>query len=202
MTARFIFSLALTAFLVFAIAPVSFSHPHVFIYNSIKIVFDKNGLAGFKVKWVFDDMFSNMIINDYDKNKNLRFDPYEIGLIKNGAFSNLKKFDYFTHIKVYEKSFKVKLIKNFSAKIKDNTLIYRFFVPCHIRASSSFKEVKISIYDNTFYCSVFLTKNPVGFENTLPFELHHLIGKNKKDAYYYGQVYPKEITLRFKLKNG
>ncbi|MDY7035941.1 MAG: DUF1007 family protein, partial [Thermodesulfobacteriota bacterium] len=193
---------ALATILVFAIPSASFPHPHVFIYNSIKIVFDKNGLAGFNVKWVFDDMFSNMIINDYDKNKNLKFDPYEIGLIKRGAFSNLNKFDYFTHIKIDEKTFKVKFVKNFSAQIKDNTLIYRFFVPCRVKASSSFKEVKISIYDNTFYCSVFLTKNPIGFENALPFEHHHRIGKNKKEAYYYGQVYPTEITLRFKLKNG
>ncbi len=28
------------------------------------------------------------------------------------------------------------------------------------------------------------------------------IGKNKKEAYYYGQVFPEEITLRFRLKNG
>ena len=199
---RILFSLALIVFLVFVRVPVLFPHPHVFIYNSIKAVFNEKGLAGFKMKWVFDDMFSNMIIHDFDKNKNGHFEPSEIGDIKNGAFSNLKNFDYFTHIKINGKVFKVKFVKDFSAKIKDNILIYRFFVPCHVRAVSSFKEVKISIYDISFYCSVFLTRNPIGFESASPYELHHRIRRNKKDAYYYGQVYPEEITLEFKLKNG
>ena len=184
------------------IVPVrpSLPHPHVFIYNSINVVFDEKGLAGFRVKWVFDEMFSNMIINDFDKNRNRRFEPQELERIKNGTFSNLKNFDYFTHIKITGRIFKVKFVKDFSADIKDNALVYQFFIPCHVRAASSFKEIKISIYDITFYCSVFLTKDPVGFENDSPFEHRHQIGRNKKDTYYYEQVYPEEITLRFRLK--
>jgi len=64
-----------------------------------------------------------------------------------------------------------------------------------------FWQIKISIYDDSFYCSVFLTKNPIDFENTSPYEFHYRIGKNKKEAYYYGQVFPEEITLRFMDKS-
>jgi len=194
--------LVFAAFVLFIFPSMSFSHPHVFIYNSIKVVFDEKGLAGFKLKWVFDDMFSNMIINDFDKNKNGLFEQSEIETIKNGAFSNLKEFDYFTHIKISAKSFKVKFVRDFSAEIKDNILIYRFFVPCHVQAVSSLKEVKISIYDVSFYSSVFLTKDPVSFEKTSPYEHEYQISKNKNEGYYYGQVYPEEITLRFRLTNG
>ncbi len=197
---RTIFSLALIFFVVFVHVPVVAPHPHVFIYNSIKVVFNEKGLAGFKVKWVFDEMFSNMIIHDFDRNRNGHLEPSEIRDIKNGAFSNLKHFGYFTHVKTNGKVFKVKFVKDFSAKIKDNALIYRFFVPCHVSAISSFKEVRISIYDISFYCSVFLTKNPVDFENAPTYELHHRITKNKKEAYYYGQVYPEEIIVRFRRK--
>ncbi len=194
--------LVLAAFVIFIAAPVAFSHPHVFVYSSIKVVFDEKGLSGFKVKWAFDDMFSNMIINDFDKNKNGSFEPSEIEAIKNGAFSNLKEFDYFTYIKISAKSFKVKIIRDFSAEIKDTFIIYRFFVPCQVQAVSSFKEVKISLYDISFYSSVFLTKNPVSFEKASPYEHEYQISKNKNEAYYYGQVYPEEITLRFRLTNG
>ena len=197
---RTILSLTLIFFVVFVHVPVVVPHPHVFIYNSIKVVFDEKGLAGFKVKWVFDEMFSNMIIHDFDRNRNGHLEPSEIRDIKNGAFSNLKHFDYFTHVKINGKLFKVKFFKDFSAKIKDNALIYRFFVPCHVSAISSFKEIMISIYDISFYCSVFLTKNPVDFENAPTYELHHRITKNKKEAYYYGQVYPEEIIVRFRRK--
>ncbi len=143
-----------------------------------------------------------MLIYDFDKNGNGSFEPSEIREIKNGAFSNLKNFDYFTHIKINGKPFKVKFVKDFSAKIKGDALTYRFFVPCHVLALSTFKEIRISIYDDSFYCSVFLTKKPIDFENASPYEFHYRIGKNKKEAYYYGQVFPEEITLRFRLKNG
>ncbi|MCG2775971.1 MAG: DUF1007 family protein [Desulfobacterales bacterium] len=192
----------LSIFLLFSLPGKALSHPHVFIYNSIKVVFDKKGLVGFRVKWVFDEMFSNMLIYDFDKNGNGSFEPSEIRDIKNGAFSNLKNFDYFTHIMINGKPFKVKFVKDFSAKIKGDALTYRFFVPCHVLALSTFKEIKISIYDISFYCSVFLTKKPIDFENASPYEFHYRIGKNKKEAYYYGQVYPEDITLRFRLKNG
>lgn len=189
-------------FLVFVFFSNVFSHPHVFIYNSVKVVFDEKGLTGFNIKWAFDDMFSSMIINDFDKNKNGHFEPSEIEALKNGAFSNLKEFDYFTHIKINKKPFKVMFVKDFSAEIKDNILIYRFFVPCHVQAVSSFKEVKIAIYDSSFYSSVFLTKNPICFEDSAYYEHDFQISKNTKEAYYYGQIYPEEITLRFRLKNG
>lgn len=193
-------TLILSLLLLLCALPAAYGHPHVFIYNSIKIVFDEKGLAGFEVKWIFDDMFSNVIIHDFDKNKNGRLEPDEIKSIKNGAFSNLKSFDYFTHIKINKKAFKVKFVKKFFAEIKNNLLIYRFLVPCHVPAVSSFKEVRISIYDISFYSSVFLTKNPVDFINASPYEFYHRIAKNKKDAYYYGQVYPEEIIIRFRRK--
>jgi ABC-type uncharacterized transport system substrate-binding protein len=198
---KFIVSV-LSIFLLLSLPGKALSHPHVFIYNSIKVVFNKKGLVGFKVKWVFDEMFSNMIIYDYDKNGNKRFESSEIREIKNGAFSNLKNFDYFTHIKIDKSPFKVKFVKNFSAAIKGDVIIYSFFVPCHVSAISSFKEIKISIYDISFYCSVFLAKKPIEFENASLYEFHYRIGKNKKEAYYYGQVYPEDIIIKFRLKDG
>jgi len=56
----------LSIFLLFSLPGNALSHPHVFIYNSIKVVFDKKGLVGFRVKWVFDEMFSNMLIYDFE----------------------------------------------------------------------------------------------------------------------------------------
>ncbi len=178
------------------------SHPHVFLYSTVKVVFDEKGLVGVQVNWVFDEMFSSMMILDFDKNRNRRFEPAEIESLKNGAFKNLRKFDYFMHIKIDGKSFKVKYVKDFSAEITDNKMIYRFFVPCHVRAEESSKEVRLSIYDATFYSSVFLEKNPVTYENRHAYEVEHTVEKNKEEAYYYGQVYPEEIILKFRRKNG
>ena len=179
-----------------------FAHPHVFIDNTITIVFDQKGLAGIKAKWVFDEMFSSMIIHDYDGNKDGAFNVAEIKKIKNGAFSNLKNFHYFTYIKIDGKKFEVKFVRDFSSSLDNNRVIYTFFIPCHVLASSSQKEIKISIYDNTYYVDVALAgKNPVHFEHTSHIDCQHKIVDNTKNPYYYGQIFPQEIILKFRKKS-
>ena len=196
------FRLCILAILFFASQPDTvFSHPHVFIDNSIEIVFNKKGLAGFEVRWVFDEMFSSMLVHDFDKNINGKFEADEIEQVKNGAFSNLRKFQYFTYIKINGKPFRVQFVKGFSAKIEKDKVSYRFFVPCHVQAICSFKEVKISIYDKSFYSSLFLTKTPVSFQNASSYDYQYNIGKNTKEPYCFGQIYPEELTIKFRIKD-
>ena len=191
------------AFLIFALNPPrAFPHPHVFVDNTVAFVFDGKGLAGFRLDWLFDEMFSNMLIHDYDKNRNGKFEEGEIKEVKKGAFSNLKKFNYFTHVKINGKSFKVSFVKDFSAKMIKGRVVYQFFIPCHVQAISSYKRIKISVRDRTFYCSIVLMKDQISYENDSFYEHDIRISKNPKEAYYYGQVYPEEITFRFRRKSG
>jgi ABC-type uncharacterized transport system substrate-binding protein len=197
-----VFRIALAAAALSLCTSHAAAHPHVFLYSGLQIIFDDKGLAGVRVLWVFDEMFSNMIISEFDQNGNRRFEPSEIEAVKDGAFSYLRNFDYFTHIKIDGKPFKVKFVTDFSAKIKENKLVYQFLVPCHVSAIDAFKEVKLSIYDHSYYCSVFLAKEAIAYQNQHPYAVEHRIERNREDAYYNGQVYPEEITVRFKRKHG
>ena len=176
-------------------------HAHVWIHSAVIVHFDNNGLAGFKLEWVFDEMFSNMIMHDFDKNQDGTFDTAEVKKICKGAFSNLKKFGYFTHVKINGKPFKVKFIKDFNAKVVKNRVVYHFFVPCHVRALSSFKVIRIGIYDASFYTNITLLKDQISFRNDKGYEHHHTVELNRNEPYYYGQVYPEEIVLRFRKKH-
>jgi len=182
--------------------PATYSHPHVFVVNKIIIVFDDHGLSGIRVNWGFDEFFSSMIAGDYDKNRNKKLEKSEIALIKKEAFSYLANFDYFSFIKIDGKPFKVKWVTDFSAALSDGKLTYEFFIPCHVKASSTFKEITIAQYDPTYYSAVFFGKNkPVKIEAGLNFETSFKIAKNLKESYYYGMVHPVEIILKFRLKN-
>jgi ABC-type uncharacterized transport system substrate-binding protein len=176
------------------------AHSHVWVHHGVTIHFDQNGLAGFKQEWVFDEMFSNMIIHDFDKNQDGQFEPTEIKAVEKGAFSNLKNFEYFTHIKIDGKPFKVNFVKDFKAEIVNNVVVYHFFVPCHVKALSSFKEIRLALYDKSFYTSLTLVKERILFKNDLGFEHKHRVELNKDEPYYYGQVYPEEVILRFRKK--
>ena len=179
-----------------------FAHPHVFIDDTVIIVFDQDGMVGIKAKWVFDEMFSSMIIHDYDKNKDGIFDLAEIEETKKGAFSNLKKFNYFTHIKIDKKDFIVNYVENFSVCLDNNRVIYTFFIPCSILATPLYKEVKISMYDDTYYVDIArIDKNSIQFENISLIDYSYKIMENTKNPYYFGQIFPQEIVLKFRKRN-
>ena len=192
-------------FLFFLVLSLSFQtvhpHPHVFIYSKVDAVFDENGLAGFHVYWKFDEMFSAMRINEYDRNGNGKFENNELRALKSGAFDNLKKTNYFCHVSMDGRNFKVKNVKAFHAWIKDSILYYSFRVPLHVQTDGNKKSVKFSIYDTSFYCSVFLAENPVRFKNAKKLDTGYSVERNKQKAYYYNQVSPEEITFTFKEKS-
>jgi len=196
-------ALILAAFLLFVLPDASSSHPHVFIQNSLRIVFDQQGLAGVQVSWVFDEFFSSMIADEFDRNHNNTLEESEIHAMKKEAFANLAKFDYFSFIKIDGKPFKVAYIRDFTASLEGGKLIYEFMIPCHVTAGTTFKEFIIAQYDPTYYSRVAFAKDqPVTLEGASDFEVNWRIHKNLKEAYYYGQVHPVEVIVSFKWKNG
>lgn len=180
---------------------VALSHPHVFITQKIKIVFDKQGLAGFSIYWMFDDMFTSMIIGDYDKNQNEALEKSEVALIKKEAFSYVSNYNYFTFVKIDGKPFDVKFIQDFSAELHDKILIYKFFIPCHVIALSNVKNVTIASYDPSYYSAIFFANNnSVSLDNSESFEVKTIIKEDKSTSIYYGQINPWTLFLNFSAK--
>ena len=180
---------------------VALSHPHVFIAQKIKIVFDNQGLSGFKIHWTFDDMFTSMIAGDYDKNQNEVLEKSEVALIKKEAFSYLFHYNYFTFVKIDGKPFDVKFIQNFLAELHDKKLVYNFFIPCHVTATSNFKHVTVASYDPSYYTAIFFANNsPVLSDNPESFKIKMAIKKDKSTSIYYGQVNPWTLFLDFRTK--
>jgi len=194
-----LFILAVVGLMVFS--PAAYPHPHVFVVNKMILIFDDRGFSGIRVNWSFDEFFSSMIAGDYDKNRNKKLEIPEVALIKKEAFGYLANFDYFTFIKIDGKPFKVKWVTDFQAELSDGKLAYEFFVPCHVKASTIFKEITIAQYDPTYYSSLLFGKNhPVKIEAGEKFETIFKIAENLKESYYYGMVHPVEAILQFRLK--
>ena len=178
------------------------AHPHVFIVQRLKIVFDNQGLSGFGVEWHFDEMFSSMIAMDYDQNQNSTLEPAEVAVVKEKAFSYIAEYDYFIFVKIDGKSFKVKWIKDFNAVLKNGRLSYHFFVPCHVKAHELFKQIVIATYDPSYYTAIFFARNrPALVENEDRFVIESSIKKDNSTSIYFGMVNPWALFLKFRLKS-
>jgi ABC-type uncharacterized transport system substrate-binding protein len=178
-----------------------FSHPHVFVDAELTIVFDEKGLAGFRQRWLFDEMFSSTMLSNFDKNEDHVLDAHEIGEIKKGGFGNLRNYGYFTHILIDGDIFEVTYVMEFSAEVHDNRLLYTFFVPCHVIAGDQFTHVTISVFDETYYTDVALLPESLSCEGGSTFVVTYEITRVKEFSYYYGQMTPDGVSIQFKRNN-
>jgi ABC-type uncharacterized transport system substrate-binding protein len=177
------------------------AHPHAFIVQRLTVLFDEKGLAGIRVRWKFDDMFAGMIAEEHDKNRNGGLEADEIQAVKEQAFDYISQYNYFTFIKIDGEPFAVKIIKNFTALLDNQRLIYEFTVPCHVRAGPQSKKITIGCYDPTYYTAIFFAqKNPVTLIGDEAFEVHTAIREDPDTLIYFDMIHPWTLFLEFRAK--
>ncbi|ACL04426.1 ABC-type uncharacterized transport system periplasmic component-like protein [Desulfatibacillum aliphaticivorans] len=184
----------------FLLPPQVSAHPHVFVENKIEIVFDEAGLAGFQSTWVFDEMFTIVILEDMLEISDYAMMPEHVPMIKEQAFDHLKEHGYFTDITINRKPFKVQFVKDFDARLDGEKLVYEFFIPCHVKAISSWKTVNVAQYDPTFYSALTFAEDPISLTKKEQFQVEHKTEVNQDKSYYFGMLHPWETEIRFKLK--
>ena len=182
-------------FILILLFPLSaHAHPHVRVNASVELLFDNKKLTGIKQSWVFDDLFSTSVIQDYDKDKNGKFSKGEIEQIQNNAFINLKNYDFYNHVFKDEKTIKITGFKDFSASLDNEIVTYTFTTLIAESLDIKNNKVAIGFYDPEYYVDIFYqSENPVQFNgiNGCYFQ----IKEDKKHSVYAGLVNPKTIYV-------
>lgn len=191
-----VFALAVSILLVLSSAQ---AHPHLFLTNKLKVVFDSEGIAGFNVEWAADEFSSIGLTDGYDENESGKLDPDELRQFEKDSFTNLRGFNYFTHITIDKKPFKVSFVKEFRVTYVKGKINYTFFIPCHIKAYSEIKEVSVAQYDSSYFSYIAFSETaPVVLENGKKFTTEFTISENKAESYYFDMIHPVALILRFK----
>ncbi|MEH0020240.1 MAG: DUF1007 family protein [Desulfobacter sp.] len=177
------------------------AHPHVFIEQHLAVVFDDKGLAGFRVSWAFDDMFSVMIAEDFDGNKNGIIDPEENKIIREKAFGYIAPQNYYIHVTIDDKPFAVKFITDFKATLDQGKLMYEFFIPCHVTAIDTPKTIRLAPYDPEYYSAIYFSPNaPLALDQNGDFHVETDIRIDKSTLIYYDMVNPWALFMDFRKK--
>ena len=170
--------------------------PIVLILNSVRFVFSPDGLAQIRIDWQFDEFFTGQILADCDKNSDWKLSDEEKACVKLHYFDNLVKYNFFTFIKINGRPIETSEIEHLKVALIENRLLYQFTVPCHVGGEPGDKEVRVAIYDPTFYCAMnFPDQVPVLVENEGDLDYSVRVYENKKEAYYYDQIHPWEAKL-------
>jgi ABC-type uncharacterized transport system substrate-binding protein len=121
-----------------------FAHPHVFAYTKFDISIEKNILQA-TLSWSFDDMTSQLMLMDYDTNKNNAIDPNELKILKKEAFDQLKEFHYYTFAYQGNKPLPLSEPKNFQCFVSGKSIVYKFKVTTTFDVSKN--NLKIGSFD-------------------------------------------------------
>jgi ABC-type uncharacterized transport system substrate-binding protein len=172
------------------------AHPHVWIDAVVTFVFEDGQLVGLRHHWKFDEFFGSFVIEEYDADGDGAFDAAELGAIRAGAFSNLREFDYFTHLRINGAKLPLQEVSSFTARIEDGVLVYEFAMPLPEPVDPGENSFAASVYDVEYYVEVLLDQyDPVRFEGIPSGGCTYEIHEDAENPIYYGMVYPLAITL-------
>ena len=193
--------IAVAATLGMAFALAAHAHPHVFISGKASFGFTGAELTSIGIRWTFDDVFSQMVAADYDKQNKGSFTASEASELQKGAFDNLKNYHYFLALFVDGRAIALPPIRNFVPSIEGGRLVYSFQLPLGISIPPAGREIRLTIYDDTYY---------VAFDKMSPADISEVdadaldaavsIEKTKVKASWPGQFMPDQIVLRIKRK--
>lgn len=111
--------------ILFSMAAVLLSaHPHCFID-----VYPSVGKEKVTIRWLFDDMSSQMMLMDFDRDHDGQLNASESRNLYAEAFASLKSYEYYTYF--YRGSVKLPTgtAEGFTAAVEQNRISYTFSLP-------------------------------------------------------------------------
>ena len=189
--------LAIAALLLlpWASAPAA-AHPHVFITSDAAFLFDGKLVTGVRIGWLFDDVFSDTVIQEHDRDRDGRFDAKEIADVEANAFHAVKDFHYFTYLWVGGKMVEPIHVRDFTARQVNGLLIYAFTVPLPKPVDPRATRLQLEMYDETYFVQFDLApEKAVRTEGGAGAACRGKVAKDQKRRYYGGVMVPDQITL-------
>lgn len=184
------------ALLAFSSASPSWAHPHVWIENVMTFRFNAGKINAIRLRWTFDELFGTSIIEQFDKNKNKKFEPAELAALQKGAFDNLIQYNYFTHLTIDGTERPTKLVTGFAASVENGKLVYEFTVPIEQPVDPRSARLVLGLYDPSYFVEIETGgRGGIRYEGNGGISCRTEARENPAKTIYMGQINPIETYL-------
>lgn len=191
---HFLFAVLLIA----ARPPAAEAHPHVWIDYDLTVVFEKGLIVALTQEWSFDEDFTAAVMRDVagEKKPPKSLSPADIAKIEKNAFSNLKNYDYFTHVFVADGKAATRPATGFTARLDGAKLVYDFTVPLEHGIDPKAGEVGVGVWDETYYVDIGPAESkPPKLQGDGSAACQALIVTDHQHPIYFGAVFPKIVRV-------
>lgn len=169
------------------------SHPHVWVDALTFLGFEEGRLTHLRVQWAFDEFFSAILYEDFDVNRNDRFDPEEIEAMRDGAFLGLGQVGFFTDLRIDGERVVWNGARDFGIAVSEDGSIvaYSFTLDVDPAPDPLVQQVSLSVYDPEYYVDVaFLQQDPIRIRGLNGATCRYELVEAEDNPIYFGAVYP------------
>ncbi|MBX2830121.1 MAG: DUF1007 family protein [Rhodospirillales bacterium] len=180
-----------------ATSPSALAHPHVWIDANAEFVFENDQITAIHVHWLFDDLFSMTLIDEFDQNYDTRFFDAENIAVRDGAFNALADVSWLTHLRRNDELISFAGATDFKADITDDRRVsYDFKLMLDTPLDPAKDDISLSVYDAEYYIDIAFTQvDPVLFANTKQLSCHFEMSEDEKNRIYFDLVAPIRADL-------
>jgi len=133
---------------------LAFSHPHVFVDATVKVLFDQNGFSAVKNHWVYDELYSMAMMTSGDKDGNGIISDEENQWFCDAIMEPLRKSNYYNFVQMETSFLRVQELKNFRATFKGNRLILDFDAKFSAPVKEDYTMLVVAVADPSNYIQI------------------------------------------------
>jgi ABC-type uncharacterized transport system substrate-binding protein len=173
------------------------AHPHVFIDNQVVLQFAGGKLAGFRTDWRFDEIFTEDMLMQFDKDGDGTISAAESEVIGSETLPNLASFRYFTRASVDGTDFPDLVPAAFHARVEEGALHYELTFALPEPIDPRRQKLRLEISDRDYYVEVLMAEtDPVRVEGEGSAGCEGTVKDDPENAYYEGFVIPQAISVQ------
>ena len=175
----------------------AFAHPHVWIDASAEFLFENDQITGIRIHWVFDDLFSMTLMDEFDQNHDTRFFGDENTNLRDNAFAALAEVSWLTHLRRNEELVPFSGASDFKADVTDDRRVsYDFKLDLESPLDPKKDTISLSVYDAEYYIDVAFTQvDPILFSGVKNLSCHFEMSEDEKNRIYFDLVAPIRADL-------
>lgn len=139
-----------------ASATSALAHPHAWLENSVRAHFSGAKLTQLDLHWRFDEVFSADVLRFIKHDPAQPLGASDVAALSRNAFTDLKEYGYFTHLRSGERPVSDLRPRGFHAIMDGRRLVYDFSLVPVQPVDAAAAPLTAAFYDPTYYVDVAL----------------------------------------------
>ena len=187
--------LAGLALAVAAASPAA-AHPHVWIDATVDLKFVDGRVDAIAMRWTFDDLFSDFVLNEYDRDGDGAFDAEETKAVEHDAFEALGDVAWLTQLWSGPTKIQPVGYSDLAISSADRLVTYSFTLKLPEPVDPLAAPLVLGVYDETYYIDVLLAEqDPVTLSGEVPAGCRFQVFEDTEHPIYFGTVAPQSVDV-------